>query len=175
MPRRSAASLFVLLPCRSSPRAAIDVVTAALPLLIWELHRKDYEKHVMAWFIAGIFVLLSIPVSIGEVFLHLSHFTNPKLQRYVIRLILMAPIYSATSWLALRFKEASIYLDTARDFYEAFAIYSFTFFLIACLGEEDDINNALSRRYGGVVAAIAVVDCRWSVRSDAIAVLAGRL
>jgi hypothetical protein len=30
----------------------------------------------------------------------------------------MVPIYAITSWLALRFKDAQIYLDTARGIYE---------------------------------------------------------
>lgn len=57
-----------------------------------------------AWFIAGIFVLLALPVSIYEVAMQLEYFSRPKMQIYVIRILWMVPVYSLDSWLALRFE-----------------------------------------------------------------------
>ncbi len=57
-----------------------------------------------AWFVAGIFVLLALPVSIYEVAMHLEYFSRPTLQIRVIRILWMVPIYALDSWLALRFK-----------------------------------------------------------------------
>lgn len=37
----------------------------------------------------------------------------------------MVPIYAVDCWLALRFKEATIYFDTIRECYEAYVIYNF--------------------------------------------------
>lgn len=118
----------------------------ALPLCIWELIRKGAEYHVIAWFVAGVFCLLAVPISVGEVVLHLYSWTNPRLQKYVVRILWMVPIYAIDAWLALRFKEAAIYLDTIRDCYEAYVIYTFTFFLIASLGDERTINQTLSEK-----------------------------
>lgn len=45
---------------------------------------------------------------------------QPQLQRHVVRIMWMVPVYAIDSWFALRFKEANIYLDTARECYEAY-------------------------------------------------------
>jgi hypothetical protein len=37
------------------------------------------------------------------------------LQRYIIRLIFMVPVYAICSWCSLRWREAAIYYDTLRD------------------------------------------------------------
>lgn len=59
---------------------------------------------LQAWFIAGIFVLLALPVSIYEVAMQLEYFSRPKLQIRVIRILWMVPVYALDSWLALRFE-----------------------------------------------------------------------
>ncbi len=43
------------------------LTVAALPLCVYELHKQNYEKHVLGWFVAGIFVFLAVPISVGEV------------------------------------------------------------------------------------------------------------
>ena len=53
---------------------------------------------------AGVFVLLAVPVTIYEVAMHLEYFGRPRLQIYVIRILWMVPIYAVDAWLALRFK-----------------------------------------------------------------------
>ena len=59
---------------------------------------------MQAWVIAGIFVLLALPVSIYEVAMQLEYFSRPKLQIRVIRILWMVPIYALDAWLALRFE-----------------------------------------------------------------------
>ena len=54
-------------------------------------------------FIAGVFTILAIPVTIYEVAMHLEYFSRPKLQIRVIRILWMVPIYALDSWAALRF------------------------------------------------------------------------
>ena len=49
-----------------------------------------------------------------------------------MRILWMVPIYAVNSWLALRFVNASIYLDTVRECYEAYVLYNFFAFLLAC-------------------------------------------
>ena len=43
---------------------------------------------------ATIFVLLSLPVSIYEIAMHLENFNRPKLQTRIIRILGMVPIYA---------------------------------------------------------------------------------
>ena len=56
---------------------------------------------------------------------HLENYRMPRLQRHVIRILFMVPIYAVDCWLALRFKDATIYFDTVRECYEAYVIYNF--------------------------------------------------
>ncbi|XP_065186837.1 transmembrane protein 184C-like [Sycon ciliatum] len=127
------------------------VLLIAVPLSIVYLVEKHSEPHVIAWFVAGIFVLATIPMSLWDISMHLSNYTQPDLQRYYVRIIWMVPIYSLDSWLALRFAtegNAGVFLDTARECYEAYVIYNFMMLLLTYLrkhtttadgGELDDV------------------------------------
>jgi hypothetical protein len=68
--------------------------------------------------------------------MHTEHYTRPRLQRHVVRVLWMVPIYSVDAWLALRFVDARVYLDPVRECYEAYAIYSFYAFLVSFLEDE---------------------------------------
>lgn len=108
----------------------------ALPLTIWEFRNHDWSPHYMAWFIAGMFVIITVPISVYEVAMHTEYYTRPRLQRHVIRILWMVPIYSLDAWLALRFKDARGYLDPVREIYEAYVIYNFYAYLMNYLEDE---------------------------------------
>ena len=67
----------------------------------------------------------------------------PHIQKYIIRIIVMIPIYSIESWCSLRFHFISIYLQTLREIYESYVIYSFFYFLISLLGNESKLITIL--------------------------------
>jgi hypothetical protein len=69
--------------------------------------------------------------------MHLANYNQPNVQNYVVRILWMVPIYSIESWLCLRYKEYAIYIETWRDFYESYVLYSFLQFLIQVLGGEE--------------------------------------
>lgn len=48
-----------------------------------------------------------------------------RIQRLIMRILFVCPVYSLGSVLSLRFPHASAALDTLRDIMEAFVIYSF--------------------------------------------------
>jgi hypothetical protein len=81
-----------------------------------------------------------------EIVNHLLNFNRPELQRHVVRILWMVPIYAVESWTALRFKEIALYLSTAREAYESLVIYSFLMYLIAYLGEEVQLRVTLSKK-----------------------------
>ncbi|EED94496.1 predicted protein, partial [Thalassiosira pseudonana CCMP1335] len=95
------------------------------------------DPHLIAWFSAGAFVLLGFPISMCGIFMHLTNYYQPNVQCYVVRILWMVPIYSIESWLCLRFHTAAIYIETLRDVYESYVLYSFLQFLIAVLGGEE--------------------------------------
>eukprot|EP00878_Enallax_costatus_P003177 GHUV01003377.1.p2 GENE.GHUV01003377.1~~GHUV01003377.1.p2 ORF type:complete len:431 (+),score=84.39 GHUV01003377.1:242-1534(+) len=108
----------------------------ALPLTIWEFRNQGWSPHYMGWFIGGIFVILTIPIAVYEVAMHTEYYTRPRLQRHVIRILWMVPIYSLDAWFALRFKDARAYLDPIREIYEAYVIYNFYAYLMNYLEDE---------------------------------------
>lgn len=68
--------------------------------------------------------------------MHTEYYTRPRLQRHVIRILWMVPIYSLDAWFALRFKDARGYLDPVREIYEAYVIYNFYAYLMNYLEDE---------------------------------------
>ncbi|XP_067663082.1 transmembrane protein 184C-like [Haliotis asinina] len=114
----------------------IMLLTVALPLCIWELNRTKKEVHVQAWFVGGLFVMMSLPISLWGIVQHLVYYTQPQLQRNIIRILWMVPIYALNAWFALRFPSAAIYLDTVRECYEAYVIYNFMRYLMNYLHQE---------------------------------------
>lgn len=104
-------------------------ILITVPICIWEFQKLKVGIHTKVWFIAGIFLLLTIPVSMCGILQHLVHYTQPELQKPIIRILWMVPIYSLDSWVALKYPKIAIYVDTWRECYEAYVIYNFMIFL----------------------------------------------
>lgn len=107
----------------------VAALLVAVPICILQFQKPQVGIHKKAWFIAGIFVLLTIPVSMCGILQHLVHYTQPELQKPIIRILWMVPIYSLDSWVALKYPKIAIYVDTWRECYEAYVIYNFMIFL----------------------------------------------
>ena len=58
----------------------------------------------------------------------------------------MVPVYAIDSWFALRFININIYLDAARECYEAYVIYNFYLFLLIYLRKDPNFDAALPNR-----------------------------
>ena len=102
-----------------------------------ELYSDGKEEHQIGYFSAAGFVILTIPISIQLIINHLSHWYKPNIQKYVVRIIWMIPLYSCESFLALRFRAFAIYIRTLRECYEAYVIFNFLYFLIALLSNDE--------------------------------------
>ncbi|XP_045680664.1 transmembrane protein 184A isoform X3 [Phyllostomus hastatus] len=92
--------------------------------------------------ISGVFVWTALVLTCHQIYLHLRSYTVPNEQRYIIRLLFMVPVYALNSWLSLLLLGAGqhyIYLDSVRDCYEAFVIYSFLSLCFQYLGGESAI------------------------------------
>jgi len=68
-----------------------------------------------------------------QIALHVSHYNVPELQRHIVRIIFMVPIYALVSWFSLRWSSCRRWLSPARECYEAVVLYSFYCYLITCL------------------------------------------
>uniref|UniRef100_A0A8C5KUH8 Transmembrane protein 184C n=1 Tax=Jaculus jaculus TaxID=51337 RepID=A0A8C5KUH8_JACJA len=123
-------------------------VMVAVPICVWEIQKLEVGIHTKAWFIAGIFMLLTIPISLWVILQHLVHYTQPELQKPIIRILWMVPIYSLDSWVALKYPKIAIYVDTCRECYEAYVIYNFMIFL----------TNYLTSRYPNLILILEAKD-----------------
>ncbi|XP_065886088.1 transmembrane protein 184C-like [Dysidea avara] len=122
------------------------IVLVAFPIMIWRLIEADVKAHITAWFIAGMFVLLTLPIFLAGLVQHLTNYTRPDLQRHIIRILWIVPIYSLDSWLALLSPDHSIYFDTPREWYEAYVIYNFLMYLLNYLQAEHNLEQELMEK-----------------------------
>ncbi|KAL4933344.1 OSTA/TMEM184 family protein [Aspergillus undulatus] len=86
--------------------------------------------------VAGVSSLVATLLSFVSIWLQTKNYRKPLLQRYVVRILLMVPIYAISSWTSIISLKASLWLAPIRDVYEAFTIYTFFQLLINFLGGE---------------------------------------
>jgi len=95
------------------------------------------ENDFMKFQLAGTFTLLAGLISMWHMTGHLRAFNNPSVQRKILAILWMSPIYGVTSWLSLVLPQFEGYLGIVKDFYESYVIYQFLSFLISVLGRGD--------------------------------------
>ncbi|GMH01038.1 hypothetical protein Nepgr_002877 [Nepenthes gracilis] len=107
---------------------------------IWSHNLSTGPTFLYSWTItsAGIFVLVALVLSTYLIIEHLAAYNQPEEQKFLIGLILMVPVYASESFLSLLDSKAAFNCEVIRDCYEAFALYCFERYLIACLGGEDN-------------------------------------
>lgn len=91
---------------------------------------KGFTFHHFGLFLAAVFGLISVILSLWLIMMHATHYLRPAEQRQIIRIIFMIPVYSVVSFLSYLFYRKAIYFEVLRDCYEAFAISSF--FALLC-------------------------------------------
>lgn len=106
----------------------------------------NHKLDLAAYKSAQVMVIGTVILSIRLVYLHLTHWYMPDVQKYVVRILWMVPLYAVQSFLSLRFHEARIYIDTIRDLYEAYVISSFVYYLIELLGGQDALVGILMQK-----------------------------
>jgi len=92
--------------------------------------------HPAILWVAGVSTAVATIVSATSIFMHLKNYRKPMLQRMVIRIMLMVPIYAVSSLISLFSLDAAFIIDVIRDVYEAFVIYCFFQLLLGYLGGE---------------------------------------
>jgi len=103
---------------------------------------QSLEIHEIAWIVAGICSFGAVFVSTYMIYMHLKNYTEPRVQVYIVRIVLLIPIYTIDSYLSLLFKEYSMYFDLGRDCYEAYVLYMFFRLLVELAdGEEKMIEQ----------------------------------
>ncbi|XP_063683518.1 transmembrane protein 184C-like isoform X2 [Bolinopsis microptera] len=116
----------------------------AIPLSVNELVKRHAEKHVVVWFVAGVFVYMTIPITTAGVVQHLKNFSQPPQQLRLIRILMMVPVYSFFSYLGMILHKQTIYLDAMRECYESYVIYNFMMFLVTYMYEHYNVEQLLN-------------------------------
>eukprot|EP00916_Digyalum_oweni_P014906 GHVL01024381.1.p1 GENE.GHVL01024381.1~~GHVL01024381.1.p1 ORF type:complete len:347 (-),score=25.26 GHVL01024381.1:325-1302(-) len=78
--------------------------------------------------------------------MHLRFFHQPQLQTYIVRLLLMVPIYATQSYISFTFPRSALILDSVRIWYEAYVLYTFLQLMMHYLGGESVILLHLERK-----------------------------
>lgn len=69
-------------------------VVIVLPWLIFNSVKDGFSRKEQLTLISGLFVLTAIPISIWHITQHIFHYTRPILQKHIIRILWMVPIYA---------------------------------------------------------------------------------
>ncbi|XP_060530304.1 transmembrane protein 184C [Cylas formicarius] len=117
-----------------------------VPLFLAKSLEDGFNRHDEEIWIAGAFVLVAIPISLYEIIQHVIHYTQPKLQKHIIRVLWMVPIYALNAWLGLIYPKESVYVDSLRECYEAYVIYNFMKYLLNYLNMESDLGRNLAMK-----------------------------
>ncbi|XP_076906826.1 protein LAZ1 homolog 2-like isoform X2 [Bidens hawaiensis] len=113
--------------------------------VINELDSESIERdyHTIAIIIAACFVLVALILSSVTIVQHLKFYTNPEEQKWIVAVLFMVPVYAIESIFSLWKPNFAVACDILRSCYEAFALYSFGSYLIACLGGERKVVELL--------------------------------
>ncbi|XP_077246830.1 protein LAZ1-like isoform X2 [Tasmannia lanceolata] len=102
------------------------------------LSALDYSPPTWATVVSLVLLIITLSLSMFLLFEHISAYRNPEEQKFIIGVILMVPCYSIESFVSLVNPTISVDCEILRDCYEAFAMYCFGRYLVACLGGEEN-------------------------------------
>ncbi|OQS00940.1 hypothetical protein THRCLA_05810 [Thraustotheca clavata] len=103
-----------------------------LPLNLIETHRS------WSLFIAAMAAIFASALTAFTMYQHLRAYTRPNLQRYILRILLIVPVYAIGSFLSFKFVHQATYFNIVRDMYEAFVVYSFLNLVLSFAGGESN-------------------------------------
>ncbi|KOS20487.1 Transmembrane protein 184-like protein [Escovopsis weberi] len=81
--------------------------------------------HDLARIIAAGSTLISVVLSSYLIWMHATHYTQPREQRFIIRILFMVPVYSITSFMQIQWYWHAIYFNLLGSCIEAFVLASF--------------------------------------------------
>lgn len=106
-----------------------------------EAHKKldTFIDSVGAHAAASVCSVIAVVVSIHLMYKHLQHYSRPLLQRQIIRIVMIVPVYAFCSALSLGFDHYAPYINALRDIYEALCIHCFLVLMLDFPGGEDAV------------------------------------
>ena len=153
-------------------------VGALLPFAIYCFFQDHTSARNVVLVLGSIFTFLAVPTTLYGIWQHVSNYTQPLIQRYIIRILWMVPIYALDSWIVLILTKFCLakyaYIpDTFREFYEAYTLYNFFSYLTKYLeiSSGTEVGQLLENKHppGHVVKHLPPV--RFRYRQDSFSLL----
>ena len=94
--------------------------------------------------VALLFTIVTWVLGFHLIILHLRYMTVPRHQMYIIRVLLICPLYAMYSLVALVLMEYQVYLLIFRDAYEAYVLWQFMALCIEYIGGEQAVLEHLN-------------------------------
>ncbi len=96
--------------------------------------------------VALFFAFVAFVVSLHLLYRHMQHYNRPILQRQIVRIVLIVPVYAVCSALALSFEPYAVYINTVRDCYEAYCIHCFLVLMLDFPGGEAAVVEGIKHK-----------------------------
>lgn len=106
----------------------------------------NISKHWIIFIVMGVLCLVTVISSYIGILRQLRHSGPKGICIYTVRILLMAPGYSVSSWIALvaELGELNLVLELGRKLYECIVIFAFTQLLVAQLGGFERLGDHLT-------------------------------
>ncbi|KAK2765132.1 hypothetical protein FQN54_008831 [Arachnomyces sp. PD_36] len=99
--------------------------------------------HTLAVITAGACTAFAALVSAFLISDHALHFSNPREQTLIMRIILLLPLCSVVAFLCVLLDSAALYLKPGIEFVESFALACFFLLMLAYIYPDDDMGQGL--------------------------------
>ncbi|KCV69728.1 hypothetical protein H696_04134 [Fonticula alba] len=100
---------------------------------------------ILFW-VAFPFVCFAIGLTFFSIWEHIKNYHVRRLQRHVIRILFMVPVFAVTGWVGVIDPMVSRYFELVTSFYEGFVVLCFFYLLVGYLGGEGMVTRRLERR-----------------------------
>ena len=134
----------------------------AVPFIVYlTFFVRRLRPHDVAWLVASIFTAMTVTLSVREIRLHLVNYSSPPLQKHIVRILWMPPVYALNCFVAIRFDSAGVYLTVAREMYEAYCVWSFMALMVEFLHNVATLRRARSSKPLHTAEELAALDAEF--------------
>ena len=95
------------------------------------------SDHWLRWAGCGAMAISACALSFLLQYQHLVHFSKPRYQTHIVRILLMVPVYALSAFFTYHFVQWEYYFEFVRSCFEAFVIYEFFVLLLCYLGDSE--------------------------------------
>lgn len=110
-------------------------------------------------FIAFACMGVSFLISLYNIRGHLMWYTQPHLQRCILRILLLVPCYALFSFLMILFIEERVWFDSMRDMWDAVVVYSFLGLMMEYCGGENACLSVIMNSPGSISHVMPLSCC----------------